>query len=52
MRLCDYPEFKIIFNVAQFKFAAMHITDQKSFDTCTVRNVQHVFREHDPYLIF
>ncbi len=39
---------KIIFKVVQMKFLEMHITNQKlHFDIFTVRNVQHVFMEHD-----
>ncbi len=43
---------KIIFKVVQMKFLAMHITDQKlSFDIFMVGNVQHIFMEHDLYII-
>ncbi len=39
---------KIIFKVAQMKFLAMHITNQKlSFDIFTVRNILNIFMEHD-----
>ncbi len=39
---------KIIFNVVQIKFLAMHINNQKlSFYIFTVRYVQNIFMEHD-----
>ncbi len=39
---------KIIFKVVQMKFLAIHITNQKlSFDIFTVRNLLHIFMEHD-----
>ncbi len=39
---------KIIFQVVQMKFLAMHITNQKlSFDIFTVGNLQNIFMEHD-----
>ncbi len=39
---------KITFKVAQIKFLAMHITNQKlSFDIFTVGNIQNIFMEHD-----
>ncbi len=44
---------KIIFQVVQLKFLAMHITNQKlSFDIFTVRNVQNNLIEPDLYLIY
>ncbi len=43
---------KIIFKVAQMKFLAMHITNQKlSFDIFMVGNLLNIFMEHDLYLI-
>ncbi len=43
---------KITFKVVQMKFLAMHITNQKlSFDIFTIGNVQHIFMEHDLYVI-
>ncbi len=43
---------KSAFKVVQIKFLAIHITDKKiSFDILTVGNVQHIFMEHDLYLI-
>ncbi len=39
---------KISFKVAQMKFLAMHITNQKlSFNIFTVGNLQNIFMEHD-----
>ncbi len=43
---------KIVYKVAQMKFLAMHITNQKlSFDIFTVGNLQNIFMEHDLFLI-
>ncbi len=43
---------KITFKVVQMKFLAMHITNQKlSFYIFMVGNLQHIFVEHDLYLI-
>ncbi len=43
---------KIAFKVAQIKFLAMHITNQKlSFDIFMIGNVLNIFMEHDLYLI-
>ncbi len=43
---------KITFKVAQMKFLAMHIANQKlSFKIFTVGNLQKIFMEHDLYLI-
>ncbi len=42
---------KIAFKVVQMKCLAMHITNKKSFDIFTVRNVQNIFMEHDLYWI-
>ncbi len=43
---------KITFKVAQMKFLAVHITNQKlSFNIFTVGNLQNSFMEHDLYLI-
>ncbi len=43
---------KIALKVVQIKFLAMHITYQKlSFHNFTVGNVQHIFMEHDLYLM-
>ncbi len=40
------------FKVLPMKFLAMHITNQKlSFDIFTVGNLQHIFMEHDLYLM-
>ncbi len=45
-------KYKIAFKVVQMKFLAMHITNQKwSFEIFTVRTLQHIFMEHDLYLI-
>ncbi len=39
---------KIVFNVVQIKFLAMHITNQKlSFNIFMVGNWQNIFMEHD-----
>ncbi len=43
---------KIIFNVVQIKFLAMHITLKNSFYIFMVVNLQNTFMEHDLYLIF
>ncbi len=43
---------KITFKVAQMKFLAMHISNQKlSFDIFTVGHLLNNFMEHDLYLI-
>ncbi len=43
---------KIVFNVVQMMFLAMHITNQKfCFYIFTVINVLNIFMEHDLYLI-
>ncbi len=43
---------KIIFEVVQMKFLAMHITNQKlRFDIFTVGNLHNIFMERDLYLI-
>ncbi len=43
---------KIAFKIAQMKFLAMHITNQKwSFDILMVGNLLNIFMEHDLYLI-
>ncbi len=43
---------KIIFQVVQIKFLAMHITNQTlSFYIFTVINWLNIFMEHDLYLI-
>ncbi len=43
---------KITFKVAQIKFLAMHITNQKwRFYIFTVRNLPNIFMEHKLYLI-
>ncbi len=43
---------KIIFEVVQMKFLAMHITNQKlRFYIFTVGNLQNIFMEHNLYLI-
>ncbi len=43
---------KIAFKVAQIKFLAMHITNQKlSFDIFTVGHFQNILMEHDLHLM-
>ncbi len=44
--------WEIAFKVVQTKSLAKHITNQKlSFDIFMVGNVQHIFMEHDLYLM-
>ncbi len=44
---------KIAFKVVQIKFLTMHITNQKcSFNIFMVGNLQNIFMEQDPHLIF
>ncbi len=42
---------KITFKVVQMKSLAMHINKKLSFDIFTVQHIQHIFMEHDLYLI-
>ncbi len=43
---------QIAFKIVQMKFLSMHITNQiLRFDIFTVRNVQNIFMEYDPYVM-
>ncbi len=43
---------QIAFKIVQIKFLSMHITNQiLRFDIFTVRNLQNIFMEYDPYVM-